>query len=138
VNLADRRGSAIVEFVIVLPMLFALVFGIIETSLIVYDKALLSFACGEGAREGTRYRDQAPSNLNALITNAVDSYLGGSLISLGAASSRQITITGDCSAPGNTLTVQLSYQYNYLIAPNFIPGLGSGSTLQSQSVMTCE
>jgi len=47
-----RTGVSAVEFAIVLPLLILVLFGIIEFSLILYDKAMLTNASREGARAG--------------------------------------------------------------------------------------
>jgi Flp pilus assembly protein TadG len=45
-----RRGAAMVEFVIVVPMLLLLVLGIMEFGMVMHDYIMLS----QGAREGAR------------------------------------------------------------------------------------
>jgi hypothetical protein len=46
----DQNGTAIVEFAIVLPILFLFVLGIIEFGALLYDKAVITNASREGAR----------------------------------------------------------------------------------------
>jgi Flp pilus assembly protein TadG len=52
VKLQSYRGASAVEFAIILPILILLVFGIIEFSLALYDKAMITNASREGARAG--------------------------------------------------------------------------------------
>jgi Flp pilus assembly protein TadG len=48
----SQRGAAVVEFAFVLPLLLVILFGIIEFSFLLYDKAMLTNASREGARVG--------------------------------------------------------------------------------------
>ena len=51
----NQNGAALVEFAIVLPLLLMLIFGMIEFSVMLYDKAMLTNATREGARLGILY-----------------------------------------------------------------------------------
>jgi Flp pilus assembly protein TadG len=46
----DRRGSAAVEFALVAPLFFALLFALIETSLVFFADQLLELGVQDGAR----------------------------------------------------------------------------------------
>ena len=52
-----QRGAAAVEFAIIAPLLFTIIFGIIEFSLLFYDKAVITNASREGARFGIVFDD---------------------------------------------------------------------------------
>ncbi|MDH3999245.1 MAG: pilus assembly protein, partial [Desulfuromonadales bacterium] len=52
-----ERGTALVEFSLVLPLLLMVLFGIIEFSILFYDKAVITNASREAAREWVVYRD---------------------------------------------------------------------------------
>ena len=67
--LKKSKGASAVEFAIILPMLVLLVFGIIELSFALYDKAMITNASREGARVGIVYR--SPGITNAEITSVV-------------------------------------------------------------------
>ena len=47
-----EKGLSLVEFAIILPLFFVLLFGIIEFGVLMYDKAILTNASREGARAG--------------------------------------------------------------------------------------
>ena len=51
----NDHGGTLVEFAIVLPLLLILVFGIIEFSIILHNKSILTNATREGARAGVSY-----------------------------------------------------------------------------------
>jgi Flp pilus assembly protein TadG len=45
----DQNGGAVVEFAIILPLLIALLFGIVEFGLLLYNKQIITNASREGA-----------------------------------------------------------------------------------------
>jgi Flp pilus assembly protein TadG len=47
----DQNGGAAVEFAIILPLLIALLFGIVEFGLLLYNKQIITNASREGARD---------------------------------------------------------------------------------------
>ena len=51
-KIANQDGVAAVEFAIILPFLVILVFGMIEFSLVLYNKAMLTNASRVAARDG--------------------------------------------------------------------------------------
>ena len=55
------HGGALVEFAIVMPLLLILVFGIIEISIILHNKSILTNATREGARIGVSYNFETSS-----------------------------------------------------------------------------
>ncbi|MEE9495904.1 MAG: TadE/TadG family type IV pilus assembly protein, partial [Desulfobacterales bacterium] len=67
----NQRGTAAIEFAIVLPLLMVLIFGIIEFGLVFYDKAMVTNASREAARAGIVYRD--PPLTVAEMQSVVDS-----------------------------------------------------------------
>src|SRR5512136_1032685 len=77
-SLNKGRGASAVEFALILPLLVILIFGIIEFSLALYDKAMITNASREGARSGIVYR--LPPVGDGEIIGVVNSYLGNYLI----------------------------------------------------------
>jgi Flp pilus assembly protein TadG len=67
---ADERGAAAVEFALLAPLFFMLVFGMFSGGLLFNEKSQLTFA----AREGARYGSALPLTQN--FTGAVDAYSG--------------------------------------------------------------
>ena len=57
-----EKGTSIVEFAVIFPLLFLLIFGIVEFGVLMYDKAILTNASREGARFGAVYYHQKGSN----------------------------------------------------------------------------
>ena len=141
----NQNGAALVEFAIVLPLLLTLIFGMIEFSIMLYDKAMLTNATREGARLGILFRtDPIPDTGIGSIPGTVGGYLNNNLISLGGASNwetvGQTVVSGTCTAAGAgaPLTVTLTYTYRFLVLPNFITSLAPTLTLGATTTMRCE
>lgn len=146
----SERGASAVEFAIVLPVLVLLVFGIIEFSILLYDKAMVTNASREGGRVGIVFNVDGNGNYTPVddnqIRNTVIGYLSNNLISLGnPAETVSIPppirtpnpLTGNLS-PGGELTVSVSYTYTFLVIPNFIVSIINPITLTAQTVMRFE
>ncbi len=123
------------EFALVLPILLLVLFAIIEFSIAMYDKAVITNASREGARRGIVM--QAPRVSTVEITTTVTNYCGTHLISFGAAPVTT-TVPAICVNTGDLLTVSVSYPYNFLVLPNFINSLTGPLILNGVSVMRCE
>ena len=128
----NRRGAAVVEFAVVSPVFFLLVFGMIEYGRMVMVQQLLTNAAREGARVGVLDNSTATE-----VRTAVKTYL----------TAAKITLTDDkitCS-PANpssatygqpvTVTVTVPFsQVSWLPSPMFL----SGTTMTAQSAMRRE
>jgi Flp pilus assembly protein TadG len=136
----NQSGASAVEFAIVLPILVLLVFGIIEFSVALYDKAMITNASREGARAGIVFRvpPVADEEITEEITNVVKSYLGNSLITFGGPATATTTVTRNGSNPGDELKVTVKYNYTFLIIPNFITSLSGGINMMAETVMRME
>ncbi len=137
IKISDQSGAALVEFAIVLPVLLVLIFGMIEFSVMLYDKAMITNASREGARAGIVYSYPAPISTTE-ISQTVDDYLQGHMISFGGSSTPTVAVSGECTGTGDPLTVTVTYTYNFLILPNFIQTLSGTMTLDAQTTMRCE
>jgi len=123
-----QEGASAVEFAIILPLLLILVFGIIEFSILFYDKAMLTNASREGAREGIVYRYDPDGGLNhpddAEIVATVAQYVQNHLISFVASDVVTTTITRPGDSPGDPLTVTVNYDYNFLVFDSLLSLVG--------------
>src|SRR5512139_3857495 len=136
VNPRGEAGASAVEFAIILPILVLLIFGIIEFSVALYDKAMITNASREGAGAGIVYR--VPSVTDGKITNVVNSYLGSSLITFGAPVTANTTVTRIGYNPGDELKVTVNYNYTFLIIPSFVTSLSGGINMAAETVMRME
>jgi Flp pilus assembly protein TadG len=136
-NIKDQRGASAIEFAIVLPVLLALLFGIIEFSILFYDKAVITNASREGARAGIAF---APTPLDDVgIAGVVNTYCASNLITFGSATAATTTVSrGGSGSAGDPLTVTVHYPYEFLVLPNFVTALTGAADLQAVTVMRME
>jgi Flp pilus assembly protein TadG len=130
----------VIEFALILPMLMILVFGIIDFSIELYDKAVITNASREGARTGIVYRFPALSGaaLSSTVNTAVQDYCSSYLVTFGGPSSPAVNATVGVDAEGHSqLTVTVTYQYVFSVIPNFIPSI-TNPTLTATTVMRME
>ena len=85
------RGASMIEFALVLPLLLLLVFGIVEFSVALYDKAVITNASREGARKGVIFR--SPALTDAQIAQVAIDASAPHLITLGGSALPQATVT---------------------------------------------
>lgn len=142
-NLEDQKGTSAVEFALVLPILAILVFGIIEFSLALYDKAMITNASREGARAGIVYRTDPGSGdylplSDAEIANIVNQYLRNYLITFGGSTNATTAVIRNGSGVGSDLKVSVGYTYAFLVLPNLITNLTGGINLSADTVMRME
>ncbi|MDN3512649.1 MAG: pilus assembly protein [Candidatus Jettenia sp.] len=132
----NQKGVAAVEFAIILPVLIFLVFGIIEFSLLLYDKQVITNASREGARAGIVWKEDRVSadEIIAIVNNYCSNYL----ITFGTNNPPTTTPEWTGEESGNELTVTVTYDYDFLFLPNFIAGLTGGRTLSAVTVMRME
>lgn len=138
----NNKGTAIIEFALVLPVLILLLFGIIEFSILLYDKAMITNASREGARAGIVYNYDPDNNVNhpqdGEIETVVNQYCQNHLISFDESSTLATTISRTGDESGDVLTVTVNYQYGYLILPNFVAALTGVVNLAAETVMRME
>lgn len=132
----NADGASAVEFALVLPILILVVFAIIEFSVALYDKAMITNASREGARAGIVFR--IPPVTDEEIGNVVSTHLGASLITFGGPAAANTTVTRNGSNPGDELKVTVDYTYTFLLIPNIITRLSGGMTMVAETVMRME
>jgi Flp pilus assembly protein TadG len=130
----DERGVAAAEFALLLPALLLILFGIIEFGMIMYGREVVTNAAREGARAGIV--QGPPKRTEGEIVTIAENYLANTGIN---SSNVTFTVTGEGSVSPNNLTVQATYQYNFLFP--YIPmmvGIPSPLNIQTQVVMRHE
>jgi Flp pilus assembly protein TadG len=151
-NAQKQKGATLVEFAIILPVFIIIIFGIIEFSLLLYNKGIITHAAREGARVGVVYNFGTNSNINNRIPvndiiDEVNIYIQNNLISFNpstptiAVDNLDNNSLNNCpnpSASEERLRVRVNYNYSFLVLPNFIAALAGGTNLQSEAVMVCE
>jgi Flp pilus assembly protein TadG len=140
-----ENGVAAIEFALLLPFLLMVLFGIIEFSILLYNKAMITNASREGARAGILFRPSDDRLTADQIRNVVRVYAESYLITFGAHEPPEITPVnnndnGDGVVPnsGDSLTVTVTYTYDFLILPSLVSEFLEISTLTAVSVMRYE
>ena len=149
----NQKGATAVEFAIVLSLLLALIFGITEWGLYMFNRQVITNAAREGARAGIVSRPVRLSNPD--IEDVVDHYAKKYLVTFGSGGDPTTTIKTVNLNPSAEfdpdtercvvfefkdaaevshrcdLEVKVIYEYEFLFLPGFI-------NLQARSVMRME
>jgi Flp pilus assembly protein TadG len=136
-------GAAAVEFVLVVPILLLLVFGIVNFGYLFGQKLSLNQAVREGARMavvpgGPRSGPAGSINEFNYVRDQVRGSTGGLISNTGS-----VTVTLSASEGCETLDVgdQLTVTATYpaaTIFPQFLPGVPNPVNLTSKAVYRCE
>ena len=86
----DERGVVALEFVLVFPFMILLLFGIVDASLILCDKAVITNASREAARAGIVVR--VPQLTPAEVTSVALAYAQNNLVTGGTATTPTVTV----------------------------------------------
>jgi Flp pilus assembly protein TadG len=142
----SQSGASAMEFALILPVLLMILFGIIEFSILFYNKAVITNASREGARYGITFitepeelegthptEDQIIAKVNDYLKNADDNTM---LITFGTENIDTDT-DGANGVAGTDLTVTVTYDYDFLILPRFADQLAN-LKLSAETVMRLE
>jgi Flp pilus assembly protein TadG len=159
---ARSRGQTLVEFALVMPAFFMLLFGLIDGSRMVFLNSTLSQAAREGAREasveaswigstdstcGTTGGPTCPAN-NDMFRNHVVAAVNRMTTAFGTIPSSQVAISCDATTPpsgswtgqscsantsGNVVSVRVTYTFTAL-TPLFAQILGNVTMSGSASM----
>jgi Flp pilus assembly protein TadG len=130
-----RGGMAMVEMVIILPLLLMLVFALVEFGVMFARWQTLSNAAREGAREAVLFQESCnASTVEADVRDRVKNYAAPLGITLEDA---DIAVSGQCrTAPSSTVLV--SFTHTFSVLPNFAESLSPTIDLSRSSVMRNE
>ena len=126
---------AAIEFAIVLPVLVLLVFGIIEFSLLYYNKQVITNASREGARVGIALSYEGVSVTDSTVKGVIDTYCNNRLIVFGNAS-KDPTYPEPIGVGGSFptyVTVTVNFAYQFLLPSLF--GINAPMNLSATTVM---
>ena len=143
-SIKSSTGQALVEFAFILLLFLILIFGIIEFSLIMYNKALLTNASREGARQAVLYRfyNQATNTYEyspltaGQIKTLVSNYLGNALVSFD--DSDKATVDVVTNQRENPLTVKVTFPYTPLVLAKLANFSNGKINLSSTAIMRVE
>jgi len=127
---------AMVEAVIVLPILLMLFFAIVEFGIAFGRMQVLSNAAREGARRAVVFRDPGTCNAGT-VTAEVDAAVVNYASSMGmTVTPGNVVVTGACAAGPATVTV--TYANAFLFIHKFAPSVTSSVNLVGTSTMRNE
>ncbi len=133
---SGESGTALIEFAIVLPLLITILFGTIEFGLLMFNKQVLTNASREGARYGIV--STTPRHSETEITTQVNKYCADHLVTFGADKDVDTDATFSSQTFQEDLTVTVTYNYDFLLIPNFVPGIPNTIPLSAQTIMKYE
>ncbi len=125
----NRRGAAVVEFAVVVPVFLTLVFGMIEYGRMVMVQQIITNAAREGARVAILTTATTSS-----VTSTVTTYLSNVSITGSTVTVSPNPPTSAAAGTGVTVTVSIPYSTVSWMTPLF---LGS-KTLTASAVMRTE
>lgn len=143
-NLAlNEQGTTMVEFAIIVVVLFAIVFGIIEFGVLLFDEHVLTNASREGARAAVVTRvPRLPDRYTHPVTGVqqgvidiVEQYCQRHLVTFGDSALLNTVVAREGSSFGDDLVVTVTYPFSFLVLSNF--GLGP-ITLTAETRMEME
>lgn len=134
---SDERGVVALEFVLVFPFLMTVLFGIVDTSLLLCDKAVITNASREAARAGVVVR--VPQMAASDVAGVALSYAQSNLVTGGTATTPTVTVDQSAgTSPGSPLTVTVSYTYEGLVLGSAFSSLTGPVTVTATTVMNYE
>ena len=131
-----KRGMAMVEFVIILPILLMIVFAIVEFGVLFGRWQTLSNAAREGARTAVVFRSPCNTGtVEAEVRQRVKDYA----IPLGIVlADADIAVSGVCGASTTSSTVSVTLPYTFKVLPGFAASVSPTIDLVGNSVMRNE
>jgi len=131
-----RSGMAMVEMVIITPLLLMMIFAIVEFGVMFGRWQTLSNAAREGARTAIVFR--APCD-PATVTDEVRARVRDYAASLGMTlPDAAITVTGACGGTNSTSAVNVTSPYSFRVLPGFASAVNPTIDLVGTSTMRNE
>src|SRR5689334_8527193 len=132
-----QRGTAAVEFALMLPVFATLLFGVVEFSFGIYNKAVITNASREAARAGVVYAKPrlTPGQISAVASN----YANNMLVTFGTNNPPTITVDqSEGTATGRPLKVTVSYTYSGLMLSSVLSQFTGPFNLTAATTMGYE
>jgi Flp pilus assembly protein TadG len=127
---------AMVEMVIILPLLFMVLFAIVEFAVVFGRWQTLSNAAREGARTAVVFRSGCNvATVESEVRQRVKDYASSLGMTLGDA---DITVTGACGASSTSSSVTATFRHSFRVLPNFAGSLSPTIDLVGSSAMRNE
>jgi Flp pilus assembly protein TadG len=142
-------GVTILETLLMITLLFLLLFGIMESSILLFNQAVLTNASREGARFGAMFDvdpaanfSYSPKSDNEIIQRVLD-YSSSHLVNFSSFSPPTVQLSPDwasrqAGASGTPLQVTVRYQFRFLLLPNLASEVVGATTLGADTLMRME
>jgi len=124
---ADERGGAILEFAILAPVLFTILFGFIEMGRMFYVRQSLEYATEEAARYYMLNPTTDSSNVTTALRNAMAGGMGPSV-------SVVYADTANCNGNSTVTCTLITATYNYVPGVGFLPIGSQTLTAKAQAI----
>ncbi len=125
----SERGSAAVEFAMILPILATLVFGIIDFGRMLWFQEVLVNATRTGARQGILFNS---GNGQTQIEGFVSQALTNAGVPAGGLS---VNVTGVGTGQGNPLTVTSTIPWQFFVVDKLVPGVSTNQLTSTVTMM---
>jgi Flp pilus assembly protein TadG len=132
----DEGGVAALEFVLMLPFMLMLLFGIIDVSMILTDKAIITNASREAARAGVMLR--ATPWTSAQVQAVALNYTLNNLVTGGTPTAATAVASYVNQTSGSPLKVTVTYTYRGLVLGSIFSAITGPITITAVSVMNYE
>ncbi|HET9459221.1 MAG TPA: TadE/TadG family type IV pilus assembly protein [Sphingomicrobium sp.] len=106
---SDQSGSAAIEFIVAVPVLVSMLWGIFQFAVLLQANAGMQHALGEAARYATVYPTPSDTQIQAKITS--------SKFGVGSGTWDTPVITTDSTTQTKTLTVTYHQPLDFLFLP---------------------
>jgi Flp pilus assembly protein TadG len=132
----DEGGIAALEFVLMFPFLMMVLLGIIDVSMILCDKAVITNASREAARAGVMLRTTPWSSpqIQAVALN----YTQNNLVTGGTPTAASVLASYASQTSGSPLTVTVTYTYQGLVLGSIFSAIVGPVTIKAVTVMNYE
>ena len=125
----SERGSAAIEFALILPILASLVFGMIDFGRMLWFQEVLVNATREGTRQGTLFfAGNGQAEIQAVIAQAL---ANGGVPTTGL----NVAVNGVGTGTGNPLQVTSTIPWSFFVIDNLVPGITSNQLTASVTMM---
>ena len=131
-----RSGMAMVEMVIILPLLLMLFFAIAEFGLVFTKWQTLTNAAREGARDAVMFRTNCdPTAVENEVRTTVKDYAAAGGVTVTDA---DIAVAGACGAVNTDTSVDVTHDYTFIVLPGFAASLNPTLNLSASATMRNE
>jgi len=127
-NIKNKKGQAMVEFVLILPVFLLLLLGMVDLSRVISANFVLDNAARSAARVGVI--SNSDSDIITAIENGTDSLNPGAI-------TYTIIPTEGTRGPGDQLTVEINYTVD-ILTPIVSNVLGDSIPISGKTIMRVE